>query len=140
MKKLSAAVLVILAAAAVRAEAPKTPAVGVYYFHGDIRCDTCRLLEKLTVQAIRDSFPAELEHGIVGLEVVNFMDEGNEHFVDDFGLDHQSVVVVEREGDAVVRWKKLDEIWDLYDRPARFAAYVAGETRLYLDDVPEVAP
>jgi hypothetical protein len=68
------------------------------------------------------------------------MSEGNEHFEQDFQLEQQSVIVVEREAGKVVRWKNLARIWELYDRPLKFAAYVAGETRLYLDGAPEAKP
>jgi len=140
MKHLCTAILLILAATVAAAEPPAAPDVTVYYFHGDFRCKTCLLLEDLTVRTVRDSFATQLEDKVLDLQVVNFMSEGNEHFADDFALDHQSVVVVERDAGKLVRWKNLEKIWDYTDRPLAFAAYVAGETRLYLDGAPESRP
>lgn len=137
--------LTLAAAGAAAQQAPVSrpaspPDVVVYYFHGDIRCKTCIMLEGLTVATVRDSFASQLEDKILDLQVVNFMSEGNEHFEQDFGLESQSVVVVEREAGEVVRWKNLEKIWELYGHPLQFAAYITDETRLYLDGAPEAKP
>ncbi len=139
MKHVCAALVLMLAVAAAAGQAP-APDVVVYYFHGDIRCSTCLMLEDLTVRAVRDSFPAQLVNKSLDLQVVNFMSEGDEHFADDFVLEFQSVIVAEFDAGKIVRWKNLERIWDLHDQPARFAAYIAGETRLYLDGVPDSRP
>ena len=131
---------ILLTFAATAAVAQPAPDVVVYYLHGDFRCKTCLMLEDMTVRAVRDSFATQLEDKVLDLQVVNFMSEGNEHFEQEFQLEQQSVIVVEREAGKVVRWKNLERIWELYDRPLQFAAYVAGETRLYLDGAPEPQP
>ncbi|NTV03828.1 hypothetical protein HGA89_02760 [bacterium] len=139
MRLCTAILLTFAATAAVAQPAPQSDVV-VYYLHGDFRCKTCLMLEGMTVRAVRDSFATQLEDKVLDLQVVNFMSEGNEHFEQDFRLEQQSVVVVEREAGKIVRWKNLERIWELYDRPLQFAAYVAGETRLYLDGAPEPKP
>lgn len=145
MRLCTAILLMFAATAAVAQPAPGAqsaprPDVVVYYFHGDFRCKTCLMLEDMTVATVRDSFAVQLEDKVLDLQVVNFMSEGNEHFEQDFKLEQQSVIVVEREAGKIVRWKNLARIWELYDRPLQFAAYVAGETRLYLDGAPEPKP
>ncbi len=140
MKRIRLAILLTLAAGTAVADQAPRPDVTVYYFHGDFRCKTCLKLEEMTVETVRDSFATQIEDKVLELQVVNFMSEGNEHFEQDFQLEQQSVIVVERAAGKVVRWKNLEKIWDLHDQPLRFAAYVAGETRLYLDGVPETKP
>ncbi|MDO9693317.1 MAG: nitrophenyl compound nitroreductase subunit ArsF family protein [Candidatus Latescibacteria bacterium] len=143
MRLCTAILLTLAAAAAVAQPAPDvqtTPDVVVYYLHGDFRCKTCLMLEDMTIATVRDSFATQLEDKVLDLQVVNFMSEGNEHFEQDFQLEQQSVIVVEREAGKIVRWKNLARIWELYDRPLQFAAYVAGETRLYLDGAPDPKP
>ena len=111
-----------------------SPAVVAYYFHGDVRCRTCLLLEEMTLCAVRDSFPESLGDGSLGLEVVNFQDEGKQHFADSFDLKHQSVVLASYEEDKIRRWKNLEQIWELYDKPRDFDAYIVAEINSFLDD------
>jgi hypothetical protein len=140
MKRTCLAIMLTLAAGAAAADPASLPDVTVYYFHGDFRCKTCLKLEEMTVETVRDSFATQIEDKVLELRVVNFMSEGNEHFERDFQLEQQSVIVVERDAGKVVRWKNLEKIWDLHDQPLPFAAYIAGETRLYLDGAPESKP
>jgi len=115
--------------------APPDPAAGgtetrnvAFYFHGSVRCPTCNAIERQSEEAIRAGFPAWLEEGTLAWEVVNFDEPANEHFVEDFQLSHQSVVLAEMEGGRAVRWKNLDRVWDLVHEPAEFEEYITSET------------
>ena len=126
----------LLAGAAVAA--PPAPFT-VYYFHGDIRCGTCIMLERATVTAVRDSFAAQLDAGDLGLEVVNFEAPGNEHFVADFALEGPQAVLVAYDGEKVRAWRDLERLWFLASEPEQVRNYLVTETRAFLAD-PEGEP
>jgi len=111
----------------------ESPEVIVYYFHGDQRCTTCIRLEVLTTWAVQSTFQDQLDEGRLGMEVVNFHTAGNEHFEEDFNLQHQSVILVLKQNGQTVRWKNLERIWDLVDEAEAFENYIIAETNGFLE-------
>ena len=102
------------------------------YFHGNVRCATCRKIETYADEAIAQGFVDELTSGRLAWRVVNIEEPGNKHFIEDFQLVTRSVVLVEyREGE-VVRWENLDKVWQLVRSKDRFVGYVQGETSEFL--------
>ncbi len=105
-----------------------------YYFHGDYRCQTCTTLERLSRKAINEKFSKELESGTLAFKSVNVDEPENRHFIEDFGLYTKSLVLVEMQGDRVVRYKNLNAIWTLWrDEPA-FEKYVQKEVAAFLKE------
>jgi hypothetical protein len=130
---LGSLLIVSMAFSSTGAEPAEHPAVVVYYFHGEIRCLTCLQLEDMTVAVVRDSLSDLLGAGILGLEIVNFQEKGNEHFIADFELEHQAVIVAEYQETVVKRWQNLDKIWELHEDPAKFDRYILARTNEFLD-------
>jgi len=91
------------------------------------------MIEKLTVETIRESFPEELENGRVKLSVVNTDDPGNEHFIKDYGLYSQSVILSEVKGGREVNWKNLIRVWELLRNEIAFKGYVREEVKAFLE-------
>jgi cytochrome c biogenesis protein CcdA len=117
--------------------------VVVYYLYGNIRCATCKGMEALTKAAATAAFPKELADKTLESRTENFETPGNEHFGKDYGVVAPSVVLTKTEGGKVVRWKNLKDIWDLYESPDRFQAYIQKETTAFLrgeGDTPVAAP
>lgn len=100
----------------------------VYYFHGNMRCSSCRKIEAYTKEAIQSGFVEALKNGSLELKVVNVEDPGNDHYVQDFQLYTRSVVVEKRSGDQRQEWKNLDKVWQLIRDKAAFLDYVQQET------------
>jgi hypothetical protein len=100
----------------------------VYYFHGNMRCSSCRKIEAYTLEAIRSGFAEALKNGSLELKVVNVEESGNDHYVKDFQLYTRSVVVEKRFGDQQQEWKNLDRVWKLTRDKAAFMDYVQKET------------
>lgn len=100
----------------------------VYYFHGNMRCSSCRKIEAYTEAAIRSGFSEALKNGTLELKVVNVEEPGNDHFVEDFQLYTRSVVVEKRSGNKQVQWKNLDKVWSLIRNKTAFMEYVQKET------------
>jgi len=107
--------------------AAPTPGISyvAYYFHGDIRCDTCRSIEAKAEAAVRDGFSDELADGTLEWQAVNTDQPENAHFTEDFGLTHSTLVLVELEGNETRRFASLDRIWELvHDEDDDFRRYV----------------
>ncbi len=107
--------------------------VHVYYFHGKVRCHSCNIIEKLTLETVRDFFPEELEKGRLKLSVVNVSDGENEHFVQEYSLYSQSVILSEMKDGKEVSWKNLIRVWELVQSEEKFKEYVQGEVKAYLE-------
>jgi len=104
-----------------------------YYFHGNMRCRTCRAIEAFTTEAIETDFSDALEDGRLQWRVVNVEEPGNEHFVRDFELTTRSVVLEEIVNGERRRWKNLDRVWELAGSRSTFLKYIQDETHAYLE-------
>ena len=87
--------------------------VVVYYFHGNMRCYSCKLIESYTVEAVESGFADDIKNKRVEMKIVNVEEPDNEHFVQDYELASRSVVVARYEEGQQKDWKRLDEVWQL---------------------------
>ncbi|MGQ9576872.1 MAG: nitrophenyl compound nitroreductase subunit ArsF family protein [Thermoguttaceae bacterium] len=112
-----------------------TPADGLiaYYFHGKIRCPTCRSIENYAREAIQAGFPEELRQRQIHWRVVNYDEPGNEHFVLDYELACPSVVLVKMSGGKRTQWKNLPELWELVENKPAFMAFIQNNVRELLN-------
>lgn len=114
------------------AEAEAKRTVTAYYFHGNARCVSCMKIEAYTDRAVREGFQEPLGTGLLEWRVVNVDEPGNSHFVTDYRLYTKSVVLVERRGDKLVRWKNLEQVWDLLGDEAAFVEYIHRELAAFM--------
>ena len=110
--------------------------VRVYYFHTTQRCASCKKIEALSAEAIREGFERELGDGRLEWQVVNVDDSQNRHFTGDYQLYTKSVIVVDRVNGQQVRWKNLPKVWELLHDETTFREYVQSEVRAYLEKQP----
>lgn len=103
-----------------------------YYFHRTQRCPTCNRIEELTHEIVHQSFAEELSSKRLELRVVNIESPGNEHFETDFNLVSQSIILVDFKTGKQVKWKNLDQIWELIGTEAEFRNYVETEIRGFM--------
>lgn len=116
-------------AAAVQ-DVAETSALVVYYFHGNMRCVTCNKFEALVKETLAERFGDETAKGRLTLQIVNVDKPENEHFIKDYGLTTQSVVLA-KGGD----FRNLDQIWTVIDQgDAKFKEYVAQNIREMLGE------
>ncbi|MBU1693442.1 MAG: hypothetical protein KKC51_05705 [Verrucomicrobia bacterium] len=99
----------------------------VYYFHGNMRCATCKSIEAYTREAVEGGFAKELEAGQIEIRVVNVDEPGNEHFVHDYQLSTRSVVLSKQVAGRQAEWNTLDRVWELVGQKPAFLDYVKGE-------------
>jgi hypothetical protein len=103
-----------------------------YYFHGKVRCATCRKLEAYSREAITQGFTQELESGTLAWRTVNTDEPDNAHLVGDFELVAKSVVLVEYRDGEVVRFENLRLVWQLVGDKDGFVKYVRDSTREFI--------
>jgi len=104
----------------------------VFYFHGNIRCYTCKRIEQLTVKAVTEAFSDEIKKGLVELQVLNVEDPQYRHFINDYQLYTRSVVVSDFRQGKQKRWKNLQKVWELVHSEEAFEKYIKQEVQEYL--------
>ncbi|HNT36095.1 MAG TPA: nitrophenyl compound nitroreductase subunit ArsF family protein [bacterium] len=105
-----------------------------YYFHGNVRCTTCRKIEAFAKESVEKGFAAEIEAGLVEWKTVNVEQAENEHFVQDYQLTTRSVVLSEVVDGTERRWKNLERVWQLVADQQLFSDYVQEQLREYLKE------
>jgi len=109
-----------------------SPCVQALYFHGNIRCPTCRKIEQYAHQAIHSAFAEELHSGKLTWQVINYEQPGNKSFVERYELVAPTLVLVRMDGDREVEYENLMEVWQLVgDQPA-FFKFVQDHVRAML--------
>jgi hypothetical protein len=108
--------------------------VVAYYFHGNFRCVSCRKLEAVSNQAVILGFPEELKRGNLQWNTVNVEQSGNQHFISDYRLFSQSLVLVRFRNGRQVEYKTLTKAWELLRNDEALKKYVQLEVRAYLSD------
>ena len=107
--------------------------VVAYYFHGNIRCDTCREIEAYAKEAIETGFRDALKSGRLEFRAVNVDESQNEHFVQDYELSTGSVVIVQFKNGKQTEWKNLQLVWEFVRDRDAFFTYIQEETKSLLD-------
>jgi len=115
-------------------EPAMTDGVIAYYFHGNVRCPTCRNIEAYAHEAIEARFAEELKSGRLEWQVVNYELPENEHFAAEFELVAPTVVLVGIRGGSQEEWRDLVRVWELVGDKEAFVKYVQGEVAGYLEE------
>jgi hypothetical protein len=122
--------------------APSTPAkaadqthqfkITAYYFHGTVRCVTCRKIESLSHEVVTSDFAEQLKNGHLEWQVVNVDLPENQHFIRDYQLVTKSLVLVKYDNGKQAGYKNLKEIWTRVNDEQAFRNYVKGELQTAL--------
>jgi len=108
--------------------------VVAYYFHGNVRCTTCRTIEQYSHDAIHEYFAKELGSGRLEFRPVNVEEPGNKHFIQDYQLVTRSLVLSLVSDDKETKWKNLADVWKLVRDKERFFQYVRDEVEIFLKE------
>lgn len=99
MRKVILISFLFLAATFVNAQ--ETKKIEIYYFHLKNRCVTCRAVEKVTTETLKDHFSTQMKAGTITYKSINFEDKKNKALAKKYKIKGQSLVVIQ--GD-----KKID--------------------------------
>lgn len=107
-----------------------------YYFHRTARCVTCLKIEHSAHDVIFREFADQLREGKLLFLPTDVEATGNEHFIKEYELVSQALVLVNYDDGTVVRSRNLDRIWDLVGDSAQFNQYVRHEVATFLGTTP----
>ena len=139
-RRIVLAITIICAlAGSARAETETAPRVVATYFHRTLRCQTCLEIESLARYDVTEVMAGDVATGLLAWRRVNFDEKQNAHFEEEFELEGPSLVVALEAGGEVLKWVRLDRVWELYDEVEAFDAYVLGAVEEYLRDASEPA-
>lgn len=110
-----------------------------YYFHGDVRCPTCRNIENYAHEAVESGFGDALASGVLQWRVVNYEAPANAHFAQEYELFSPTVVLVRTSGGKPAEWRNLSRVWELVGSKDEFQEYVQDAVRVYLSQSREEA-
>jgi hypothetical protein len=113
----------------------------VYYFHGDIRCPTCRAIESQAKEVVDSRFAKPLNSGEIAWKVLNYEKGRGADLGKQFKVGVPVVVLARMRDGKVQDWKRLDEVWALVgDKPA-YAKFIGEEIdRMLTGDASAPAP
>jgi hypothetical protein len=112
---------------------PEVRKVVATYFHGNVRCATCRKVETYAQEAVEQGFQAEIDAGAVEFRAVNVEEPENRHYIQDYQLMTRSVVVTQEIDGAVAQWTRLDQVWTFVGNRPAYLNYVQDAVRGYLE-------
>ena len=107
----------------------------VYYFHGNVRCPSCRKIEQYTKEAVEQYFNDELKSSKLIFKLINIEEKENKHFVKDYQLYTKSVVLSLVTDGKEVKYSNLTNIWNYLRNKQKFYDYIKDEVTEYLADV-----
>ena len=102
------------------------------YFLTNVRCPSCLTIERLSSETVRTEFSDLLESRQLEWRTVNIDEEGNYHFVKDYGLYTKSVIISEEINGKEVRWKNLPKVWELLGNEGKFRKYLKEEISAFM--------
>jgi len=103
-----------------------------YYFHVNVRCATCRLIEAYSRQVIQQRFKDDMAAGRLQWRLVNIQSPENRHFIRDYQLFTKSLVLVLIKDGQQKEYKVLNDTWELVGMPVMMQEYVEKEVRNFL--------
>jgi hypothetical protein len=106
-----------------------------YYFHGNMRCYSCNILEQYSRQAIEENFQEALANGKLIFKTVNVQEKANDHFRKDYGLYSQSLVLSFIRDGKEQKFKNLTMIWQYGRDKNKFFNYIKDEVNPYLKEL-----
>jgi len=106
----------------------------VYYFHGTYRCPSCLQIEAWSFDAIQEQFAYELEEGAMVWKTIDIDKPENNHFVKDYEISTQSLILVKIIGEKEKRHKSLAKVWEYLPDQKAFYEYVRDEIDKFLAD------
>ena len=109
----------------------KPDQVKVIYFHGTKRCHTCNKIERLSEETIRDEFAEGLSSGKISWETIDFDLKENEHYLKDYNLVNQALIMIKMKDGKQIEWKDCPKVWQYYDDQEKFSGYVKKELTDY---------
>lgn len=105
--------------------------VKIFYMHATFRCVTCNSIESRARELVERDFSQAWNQKKILWEDINFQE--NEALAKKFDVAASCIVVTLMQGNEIIEFKRLDEVWPLLEKPAEFDVYVADAVRNALE-------
>jgi hypothetical protein len=87
--------------------------VVVYYFHRKFRCQSCEVLETTLQNTLQVTYADHFGAGRLAMCIINLDDPENMHYLEQFEIFSNSIIIVEKKSGIVSRYKNLESIWEV---------------------------
>ena len=109
-----------------------SPTYVATYFLTNIRCPSCVTIERLSSETILEEFSGQIDSGLLTWRTVNIDEDGNYHYVKDYGLYTKSVIISEQVNGKEIRWKNLPKVWEYIGNEGKFRQYIVEEITAFM--------
>lgn len=113
---------------------PTKTVLVAYYFHGNVRCVSCKKIEDYTQEALGTFFYDEISSGAIDYQVINIDQPENKHYVNDYQLYTKSVILSKVENGEELEFKNLDQVWNLLRNKEKFQQYIKNEVKNFIPE------
>lgn len=93
------------------------------------------MIEKFTKETIEQVFQDEIKTGNLQFVSLDFMQDENIKYVEEFAIETQTLIVRLSEDNRTIRWKNLDKIWNYLNDYSKFRQYIIDEIKEFLKEV-----
>jgi hypothetical protein len=104
----------------------------VFFFHGDIRCPTCRAIESQSLETVLSYYASQWQNGAIVWKVLNYEQPDAAALTKEFEIIVPTVVLAKMKSGRIDDWKRLDKVWTLVGDKSAFAKYLRDEIDLML--------
>lgn len=108
--------------------------VVVYYFIQGNRCVTCVNIETYAREALETNYADELKSGRLVWMPIVVDNPMNRHFIEQYELVTNSVIISRIEDGQELQWDNLDRIWQLVRNPDAYSSYIRENVDRYLEE------
>jgi hypothetical protein len=108
--------------------------VVVYYFHRKFRCQSCEVLESTLLNTMQVTYSNHFGAGRLAMCIINVDEPENRHYLEQFEILSNSIVIVERKSGAVARYKNLESIWDVAEDREAITQILRSEVAGFLPE------
>lgn len=111
--------------------------IKVFYFHGKVRCPSCKKIEAYTKETVGSKYKTEMENGLIEFHEINIDKPENEKYIEKYQLMTKQVIVAEYKKGKETKWKNLDRIWELLGDKEQFQMYQDMEISEWIKEIKE---
>lgn len=104
--------------------------VVVSYAHATIRCVSCNTIERLVQETLDEQFAEAVTQKWIVLQEVNFQEDTA--FAKQYEIVANCVVLRQIKQGQEIQHQRLDKVWELYENPPAFKAYLGDAIRDYM--------
>lgn len=108
-----------------------TPRLVAIFFHATHRCPTCKKIEAYSHEALQP----DIDRGKLTWETADYTAPENQALVEKLQVLTSTVVMVEKRGGQIVRWKNLEEVWDYTHNQSEFSAFIHTAWQDFQEDL-----